>query len=64
MSIRSNPLSAIGRMSYLGNLILYPLIGGASYFLYHTYSTRAAVKQAAVDLAAMPKAKAVDPDDF
>ena len=38
----SNPLSAVGRMSYAAHLAFYPIIGGMSWFFYSNYSASAA----------------------
>ena len=60
----SNPLSAIGRMSYGAHLALYPVFGGSGWFFWTPYSASSNAKAAAEAEAAMPKAKAVDPDNF
>ena len=50
----SNMLSAVGRLSYGANMALYPLVGGTFYFVWNTYSTRAAAAQEIADRAVMP----------
>ena len=62
--MRTNTLSALGRLSYQAHLALYPILGGSLYFIYQTYSKISAEKQKAIELESMPKVKAVDPDNF
>ena len=62
--MKTNPLSAIGRMSYAGHLALYPVIFGGAYFLYSGWSKSSKEKNDAFIKEAMPKPRAVDPDDF
>ena len=62
--MRTNPLSAFGRMSYASHMALYPLLGGSFYTLYTTWSKRSADAAEKAAIEAMPKAKAVDPDLF
>ena len=62
--MRTNPLSAFGRMSYSSHLVLYPLIGGSAYTLYSTWSKKSAEAQEKFTWDTMPVAKAVDPDLF
>ena len=61
---RLNALSAFGRMGYASHLALYPALFGSLYFTYSQYSASAARKTAIADEKAMPKAIAVDPDNF
>ena len=51
----SNPLSAIGRMSYGAHLALYPIFGGSAWFVWTNYSASSKVKQDIIDEEAMPK---------
>ena len=60
----SNLLSAFGRMSYAAHLTLYPILGGSVYLMYKTRSASSAAAAEALEIKSMPKAKAVDPDDF
>ena len=60
----SNLLSAFGRMSYAAHMTLYPILGGSVYLIYKTKSTSDAAKAEALEIKSMPKAQAVDPDDF
>ena len=61
---QANMLSALGRVSYTTHLALYPLIGGSLYFIKNTYSAKAKITNDEAFAKSMPKAKAVDPDDF
>ena len=61
---RLNALSAFGRMGYASHLALYPALFGSLFFVYTQYSASSANKQAIADEKAMPKAQAVDPDNF
>merc|ERR1739844_303207 len=63
MSKAPNMLSALGRISYTGHLMLYPMVGGTAYFLYNTYLNQTA-ETAEQKEAKMPALKAVDPDLF
>merc|ERR1712039_598422 len=63
MNKAPNMLSALGRISYTGHLLLYPLIGGGSYFLYGTYK-KATEETPEEHDAKLPQAKEVDPDLF
>ena len=60
----TNLLSAFGRMSYAAHLTLYPILGGSLYLMYKTNAASSAAKAEAQELKSMPKANAVDPDDF
>ena len=62
--MRTNPLSALGRMSYASHLALYPVLFGGAYFAYSGWSKSSAEKAAQQIKDTMPKARAVDPDDF
>ena len=62
--MRTNTLSALGRLSYSAHLALYPIIGGSLYSLYSSYSKSSAEAQKNYELESMPKLKAVDPDNF
>ena len=53
-----------GRLSYEMHMVLYPLVGGTTYFLYNTWSQKSSAAQAIIDEEAMPKLKTVDPDSF
>ena len=57
-------LSALGRVGYATHLALYPIIGGSIWFVKNTYSASAKAASDAAFEKSMPKAKAVDPDDF
>ena len=45
-------------------MTLYPILGGSVYLIYKTKSTSDAAKAEALEIKSMPKAQAVDPDDF
>ena len=62
--MHTNALSALGRMSYTTHLLMYPLLGGSAWFLYSSWSRSSAEKAAKDEEDAMPKARAVDPDNF
>ena len=62
--MRTNPLSAMGRMSYAGHLALYPVVFGSLYFGWTSYSKKSADDAAKYVKENMPKARVVDPDDF
>ena len=59
-----NPLSAVGRMSYAAHLAMYPVFGGGAWFFWSNYSAANKIKQDKEDEEAMPKLKAMDPDNF
>ena len=50
-----NLFSMFGRMNYQMHLVLYPIVGGTSWFLYTTYAAKSAADQAITDEEAMPK---------
>ena len=52
--MRTNALSALGRMSYGAHLALYPLIFGTGGFAYYTYDQAAKVQQEKDDWENMP----------
>ena len=62
--MKTNALSAVGRMSYAAHLGLYPVVGGTAFFMWSSFSasSKAAAEKVAMDT--MPKNAAVDPDDF
>ena len=62
--MRTNALSALGRMSYTTHLAMYPLIGSTAWFVWSSWSKSSAEKAAIVERETMPKARAVDPDNF
>ena len=62
--MRTNPLSALGRMSYAGHMALYPLVGGSAYTLYSAWSKSSADAAEKYATDAMPKLATVDPDLF
>ena len=57
-------LSALGRVSYTTHLALYPIIGGSIWFIKAAYSASSEKAAAEAFEKSMPKAKAVDPDNF
>ena len=61
---RLNALSAFGRMNYASHMALYPAFFGSIFFVYTQWSTSSAKAAAIADEKAMPKAQAVDPDNF
>ena len=62
--MKTNALSALGRMSYATHLLCYPVIGSTGYFMYSAWSKSSSAKAKAIEIETMPKAKAVDPDNF
>lgn len=64
MSIKVNPLSFLGRMSYGAHLLAYPSL--VAIYVFGVGPWYAKRNQAAEDKewAGMPKAKIVDPDLF
>jgi hypothetical protein len=61
---RTNALSAFGRMGWGTHFLIYPISVGLYFGVYSPYKAKAnqAVKDA--EMAAMAKAKVVDPDYF
>ena len=59
-----NLLSAFGRMGYASHLALYPILGGSVNLVYKTNAASSAAAAEAAENKAMPKAQAVDPDNF
>lgn len=64
MSIKANPLSALGRMSYGVHLLAYPTILGIFVFGVKPWWDNKNKKAEEDEWASMPKAKKVDPDLF
>ena len=62
--MKTNGLSALGRMSYAAHLGLYPVVGGTAFFLISNWSKHSAQKERQAAIDALPKDRAVDPDDF
>ena len=62
--MRTNPLSALGRMSYAAHMGLYPVVFGSLYFGWTSYSKSSADAAAKYVTDNMPAARVVDPDDF
>ena len=62
--MKTNALSALGRLSYTGHLALYPIIGGSVYFTISGWMKSSAEKAKKEEIAAMPAARPVDPDNF
>ena len=62
--MRTNTLSALGRMSYATHLALYPVIGGSVYFVLSSYLSSSAEKAKIAEREAMPALQKVDPDNF
>ena len=62
--MRTNTLSALGRMSYASHVALYPIIGGSLYFLGSTYVKSSQEKGKIATREAMPVLQKVDPDNF
>ena len=59
-----NTLSVFGRMSYPAHVASTALLLGSTYFLYSSYSTKAAEAQKKEDIENLPELKKVDPDLF
>ena len=62
--MRTNGLSAFGRMTYAAHLGLYPVVGGFAYFVLTNYQSYSAARTAKEELEALPALKSVDPDNF
>ena len=62
--MRTNSLSALGRLSYTGHLALYPILGGSLFFTISGWMKSSAEKSKIAEKEAMPAARAVDPDNF
>ena len=62
--MRTNALSALGRMSYATHVALYPIVGGSLYFIISSYQKSSAEAANKAEAEAMPKLNAVDPDNF
>ena len=62
--MRTNTLSALGRMSYATHIALYPIIGGSVYFLGSTMIKSNRDKADVAEREAMPALLTVDPDNF
>ena len=62
--MRTNALSALGKMSYSAHMCLYPILFGGSYYAISNYVKYSNAKAEAVVIAAYPKLSPVDPDDF
>ena len=64
MSYKPNPLSALGRLSYTGHLLFYPLAGAFYMMVVKPYMAKSSVEAEQKEWDSMPKLKKVDPDVF
>ena len=62
--MKTNALSALGRMSYAAHLGLYPVVGGSLWFVWSAWSKSSKEASEKQEWDTMPKARTVDPDDF
>ena len=61
---RSNALSALGKMGWGTHFLIYPISFGLYVGAYKPYQARSEQATKDAEMAAMAKAKQVDPDNF
>ena len=64
MSYRPNPLSSLGRMSYITHMLVYPGILALYLYGVKPYMKNSADQAEKKEWDNMPKARKVDPDLF